>query len=130
MHLKLQGAVARCFCGITPASDAATQTDLGEGGCRLRTCVAQKQKLKSQVADAVSQVSTLSQKMRTADAKAAREWRGMLNDSQAMTAEAVTRLREAQWERNARNSRNVELEKELEKLRVQLAEGQGHLIGI
>ena len=120
VHVSLQGVVSRCFTELLPICDAATQTELAAGTCRHRSCVVLKQKLKLDLANAAAESAKATQKPRTSDAKASREWRGMLHDSQEETADTVRRLREAQWVRSIRDTQITQLEGEVLKLHAEL----------
>ena len=127
MHIALRGAVARCFVEASPSNDASTQTEEAAGACRHRSCYAQKQKLRTQLTSATSELAALSRKVQTAESKAEREWRGMLKDSQEDTAEAVRRLRDAQNRRACDAKRVDVLEGERTKLQQEVKSSVLHV---
>ena len=80
------------------------------GAARSAAAVSQVlQDLRLQVSAARADATASRNKLRTSDAKAAREWRGMLADSQAENVTAIKHLREAQSDVRARDNRLAKL---------------------
>ena len=127
VFVRLQGEVTRRVAAVLGHSDASTQTESGAGACRQRPCVREKHNLKGQVFELQAELSTAAAKLRTADAKASREWRGLLSDSQLETADAVSRVRQVQSIRLWQDSRITRLEEEREKLQLELESVKGHV---